>query len=152
MVFAVRPSKDTPDGSSYGTLPVSFRSPEGSILSEGDLPVVIHERFGIEFPKSVHFGSTSPGERKRKRLMIRAADDRAFDVLEVTTSSGALKASANKSGSGIRHWLDVDFSADSEGEFNGTVTVRTNHPDCHCFDIAATAYVRSTSPQQGSLR
>jgi hypothetical protein len=139
--FGVKPLDGSANVSAGGRGVVSFAAGPGQTPASAEFPILIHRRYGIESPELSHFGDGPPGERRTRRLVIRSADQRDFEVLRLHTDCDAFSASGEIGLARKSHILEVAFQAPKPGAYEGHLTVETNQPECPTLkiDLAATA-------------
>jgi len=118
-------------------LSISFDSANSPSEQTAECPVILRRAFGIEAPKMVHFGAVPMGQTRTKRLLIRAADEREFELLHIGTDSTALEVSTSTSGCKKYHWLDASYHAACPKALCTQILIETSHPDCPKLTIAA---------------
>jgi hypothetical protein len=125
---------------------VSFGGSDGKAPVSADFPIIIHRAYGIEAPELSHFGDVPAGERRTRRLVIRSADGREFEVLRVHTDSEAFSASGEIGQLRKSHILEVAFYAPKTGAYESHLIVETNHPECATLKIDLAATVAADDP------
>jgi hypothetical protein len=69
-------------------------------------------------------------------LLIRAADERAFTIEEVTSDSPAVSATTKLATAATRHWVEITARPDNDGDWKARVSFRTTHPDSRLLTLA----------------
>jgi hypothetical protein len=93
-------------------------------------------------PTSIDFGAIPLGGQQKRRMRLSAADERPFQLVEVESDAAPFTPSADKSVSGVRHWVDVTFDAREVGEYRARITVETTHPESRRLTVQVRASCR----------
>jgi hypothetical protein len=147
VTFGVKPIEGRENLSAVARGGVSFADDAGKALASAEFPIVIHRVYGIESPELSHFGDVPAGERRARKLVIRSADGRDFEILRVHTDSESFSASGKVGEVRKSHFLEAVFQATKPGAFQGHMIVETNHPECPTLTINLAA----TVPMQTAL-
>ncbi|MBN1908519.1 MAG: hypothetical protein JW818_02160 [Pirellulales bacterium] len=116
-----------------------------------NLPFIIRRRSGIDAPRKVALGTVVLGQSRVRRLLIRALDDRDFNVIKTATSSKMLRATVVSPSAARRHWIDLLCESGRQGAFRETITVYTDHPDCTRIDIVVKGLVVKQEGRSATL-
>ena len=131
----IKPNDELAGTAPQQTAIVGFSGSDDYKENTASLPVIIRRKFGIDAPREIAFGAVVSGQPRTRRLLIRAADDREFEVLGTNSSSAALNANVSLPGANKQHWIDLAFQSEESGKFRETVVVRTNHPDSPRLEV-----------------
>jgi hypothetical protein len=76
-------------------------------------------------PRSVNFGSVSPGESQQRKLVV--SGDTPFEIESVSLADSALSASFGPAAAGIRHEISIQFLAEGPGrKINDKLIISTS--------------------------
>lgn len=109
-----------------------------------EVPLLMRHEFGIEAPKSIHFGRVELTRTYDKRILLRAADGKEFTIVSVSCDSPSLKVKDVNRRPSVYHWLDLHLTPMSVDEGTATISVETNHSNCKQITIDAAFAVNST--------
>jgi hypothetical protein len=122
-------------------LPIVSRLREREI-ARTHCTLIARRRSGVSAPSLVHFGRLSPTTSVRRRIQLRALDNRPFVVSSVATRDGGVEAVVTEGNSQPEHWIEVRATV-FEGTLDDVLTIETDHPASPSLRVA----VKGTGPQ-----
>ena len=132
------------------TLPEDFRESLTSLLTVGfaadhaaphrssRLSLLIQPQFGIRSPGPVRLGIVPSDRDVRRRVLLAAADDVPFRILNVTSNDPRCSAKAASDEPATRHWLEVQAGVTHDERLEVELTCSTDHPESPTVPLAVT--------------
>lgn len=90
--------------------------------------LLVMTRSGVRGPQAVSFGPISPSAPGVRRVMLSAADQIPFTILELRTERSDMKVQVSHPEPSVRHWLEIEWAPSESGVLSGSVVCRTDHP------------------------
>ncbi|MCA9052378.1 MAG: hypothetical protein KDA75_01010 [Planctomycetaceae bacterium] len=91
--------------------------------------VLIEPQFGVRSPGSVQLGMVRPDLGVHRRVLLAAADDVPFRILDVQSSDPRCTARTTADEASPRQWLEVSADLSEGDELDAELTCTTDHPE-----------------------
>ncbi len=104
--------------------------PQFMLALRGEVGVAINVQ-----PQQIMMPRVQIGTQPSAEVLLTSGDGNPFQITSVEASPDALSAEAAPGGDGKAYRLNIALKTPIEGSFNGTVTVRTDHPKKPTIEI-----------------
>jgi hypothetical protein len=106
------------------------------------LPITLSRKFGIvTHPGELRFGVLRQGGQGKRRILVSSADEEPFAVVATSANAALHLSGADMEEMESRHWIEVQFDATRDGDFDGEIALKTTHPDAKVVRVPVHAIV-----------
>jgi hypothetical protein len=121
--------------------------------STTQVSVLIQPHVGIRSPSEIQFGLLRPGERRRRRVQLAAADRVDFVVTSAICDDQRCLVTVDATNPAQRHWLEVEVVLPDDSPLNAEVLCQTDHPEAPqvMLRVAATGAGADVPPTSNTV-